>query len=103
MNFLSVIPETVSITDMQRRAPDVLRSLSRGRRTKVIMSRNKPTGVLMSPATYEAMTKELRHARELVEIRQIITEGDRDYKAGRTIEARSVSELMRKAKKAGIV
>lgn len=103
MNFLPVIPETVSITDMQRRAPDVLRGLSRGRGTKVIMSRNKPTGVLMSPATYEAITKELRHARELAEVRQIIDEGEKEYKAGKTIRARSLLEAMEKATKAGVL
>lgn len=103
MNFLSVIPETVSITDMQRKAPDVLRRLARSRRAKVIMSRNKSVGVLMSPAAYEAMTEELRHARQLNEVRQIIAEGDSDFYSGKTIEARSVSELMRKAKKGGIV
>lgn len=103
MNFLSAIPETVSITDMQRRAPDVMRGLSRGRGTKVIMSRNKPAGVLMSPATFEALTEELRRAREEAEVRQIIAEGDADLKAGRVIRARSLSEAMKKAAKAGLL
>lgn len=103
MNFLSVIPETVSITDIQRKAPDVLRRLARGRSAKVIMSRNKSVGVLMSPAAYEAMTDELRRFRELNEVRQIIAEGDAALQAGKTIRARSLSEAMKKAAKAGML
>lgn len=100
---LPLIPETVSITDVQRKAPEVLRGLKRGHGTKLIMSRNKPAGVLMSTAAYDALTKELRYTKELEEVKQIIAEGNADYKAGRAIKARSVSELMRKAKARGLV
>lgn len=102
MNF-SFIPETVSITDVQRKAPEVLRGLHRSRGARVIMSHNKPAAVLMSPAAYHALMEELRHARELAEVRQIIAEGDADLKAGRTIRAKSLSEAMKKAAKTGLL
>lgn len=96
MQQFPAIPDTITVTDFQRKAADVLKRLEKEDGIKVIMSHNKAQGVLMSTSVYKQVQEE-------AEIKRIVAEGEIDLLSGKTVKATSLSKAMKKAKELGVV
>jgi len=96
MQQFPAIPDTITVTDFQRKAADVLKHLDEKNGIKVIMSHNKPQGVLMSTSVYKQVQEE-------ADVKRIIAEGEVDLLSGQTVKATSLGKAMKKAKELGVV
>jgi prevent-host-death family protein len=86
----------VTVTDLQRRAAEVISSLREG--PVVISQRGRPAAVIVTAEAYERMEQaladfEARHVREIVEA------GLSSYRAGRTSSQATVARRVRAARR----
>lgn len=86
----------VTVTDLQRRAAEVISSLREG--PVVVSQRGRPAAVIVTAEAYEQMEQalaevEARHVREIVEA------GLSSYRAGRTSSQAIVARRVRAARR----
>ena len=67
----SPMPQTVPLSDLRRQQEKILKMTESA--PVVLMSRNEPAGVLVSPQEWNTLMKRLRHLEALEEARQNIS------------------------------
>ncbi len=82
----------VTVTDLQRRAAEVISSLQEG--TVVISLRGRPVAVILTAEAYEQMEQAVAEV-EARQVREIIEAGLSSYGAGRTSPQAAVAQRAR--------
>jgi len=67
---------TQSLTDFRQNATETLERIGRTGEAELITVNGEAKAVLLSPAAYDAMARELEHARDVEAIRRSIKELD---------------------------
>lgn len=80
----------VTVTDLQRRAAEVISSLIDG--PIVVSQRGRPAAVLVTAETYEQMEQALAQV-EAKQVREIVEAGLLSYHAGRTAPQPTVARV----------
>lgn len=80
----------VTVTDLQRRAAEVISSLREG--PVVINQRGRPVAVILTAEAYEQMEQAVAEARQA---REIVEAGLSSYSAGRTSPQVAVARRVR--------
>jgi len=86
----------VTVTDLQRRAAEVISSLREG--PVVITQRGRPAAVLLTAEAYEQMEQALADV-EARQVREIVEAGLSSYGAGRTSPQAAVARRVRVARR----
>ncbi len=86
----------VTVTDLQRRAAEVISSLIDG--PIVVSQRGRPAAVLVTAETYEQMEQALAQI-EAKQVREIVEAGLSRYHAGRTAPQATVARRVRAARR----
>lgn len=86
----------VTVTDLQRRAAEVISSLRDG--PVVISQRGRPAAVILTAEAYEQMEQAVAVA-EAKQVREIVEAGLSSYGAGRTSPQAAVARRVRAARR----
>jgi prevent-host-death family protein len=86
----------VTVTDLQRRAAEVISSLREG--PVVISQRGRPAAVIVTAEAYEQMERALADV-EAKQVREIVEAGLSSYSAGRTSSQAAVARRVRAARR----
>ena len=86
----------VTISDLQRRAAEVISSLTEG--PVVISQRGRPAAVIVTAEAYEQMEQALLEV-EAKQVREIVEAGLASYRAGRTSTQAAVARRVRAARR----
>jgi prevent-host-death family protein len=86
----------VTVTDLQRRAAEVISSLREG--PVVISQRGRPAAVIVTAEAYEQMERALEEA-EAKHVREIVEAGLSSCRAGRTSSQAAVARRVRAARR----
>jgi len=86
----------VTVTDLQRRAAEVISSLREG--PVVISQRGRPAAVIVTAEAYEQMEQALADV-EAKQVREIVEAGLSSYRSGRTSPQTTVARRVRAARR----
>jgi prevent-host-death family protein len=86
----------VTVTDLQRRAAEVISGLQEG--PVVISQRGRPAAVIVTAEAYEQMEQALAEV-EAKHVREIVEAGLSSYRAGRTLSHSTVARRVRAARR----
>jgi prevent-host-death family protein len=86
----------VTVTDLQRRAAEVISGLREG--PIVISQRGRPAAVIVTAEAYEQMEQALAEV-EAKQVREIVEAGLASYHAGRTLSHSTVARRVRAARR----
>ena len=86
----------VTVTDLQRRAAEVISSLRDG--PVVVSQRGRPAAVILTTEAYEQMERALADV-EAKQVREIVEAGLSSYRAGRTSSQATVARRVRAARR----
>ena len=86
----------VTVTDLQRRAAEVISSLRDG--PVVISQRGRPAAVILTAEAYEQMEQAVAEV-EAKQVREIVEAGLASYGAGRTSPQAAVARRVRAARR----
>lgn len=86
----------VTVTDLQRRAAEIISSLPKG--PVLISQRGRPAAVIVTIEAYEQMERALSEV-EAKQVREIIEAGLSNYRAGRTLSQTEVAQRVRAARR----
>lgn len=86
----------VTVTDLQRRAAEVISGLQEG--PVVISQRGRPAAVIITAEAYEQMEQAVAEV-EAKQVREIIEAGLSSYRAGRTSSQAVVARRVRAARR----
>ncbi|HEU4597983.1 MAG TPA: type II toxin-antitoxin system prevent-host-death family antitoxin [Pyrinomonadaceae bacterium] len=86
----------VTVTDLQRRAAEVISSLREG--PVVVSQRGRPAAVIVTTEAYEQMEQALADV-EAKQVREIVEAGLSSYSAGRTSSQATVARRVRAARR----
>jgi prevent-host-death family protein len=86
----------VTVTDLQRRAAEVISSLREG--PVVISQRGRPAAVIVTAEAYEQMEQALADV-EAKQVREIVEAGLSSYRAGHTSPQTTVARRVRAARR----
>jgi prevent-host-death family protein len=86
----------VTVTDLQRRAAEVISSLREG--PVVVSQRGRPAAVIVTAEAYERMEQALADV-EARNVREIVEAGLSSYRAGRTSSQATVARRVRAARR----
>lgn len=86
----------VTVTDLQRRAAEVISGLAEG--PIVVSQRGRPAAVILTTEAYEQMEQALAQV-EAKQVREIIEAGLSSYRAGRTSSQTAVARRVRTARR----
>ena len=86
----------VTVTDLQRRAAEVIGGLKEG--PVVVSQRGRPAAVIVTAEAYEQMERALAEA-EARQVREIVEAGLASHRAGRTSSQASVARRVRAARR----
>jgi prevent-host-death family protein len=87
--------KNVTITDLQRRAAEVINDLAD--EPVIISQRGRPAAVLLSADVFERIERELQEV-EAQRVREIVEVGLASYEAGKTSSHDAVARRARKAR-----
>ena len=88
----------VTVTDLQRRAAEVISGLQEG--PIVISQRGRPAAVIVTAEAYEQMEQALVEV-EAKQVREIVEAGLSSYRAGRTSPQAAVARRVRARRRKG--
>ena len=86
----------VTVTDLQRRAAEVISSLREG--PVIISQRGRPAAVIVAAEAYEQMEQALADV-EAKHVREIVEAGLSSYRSGRTSSQTTVARRVRAARR----
>ncbi|PIV08226.1 hypothetical protein COS52_03840 [Candidatus Roizmanbacteria bacterium CG03_land_8_20_14_0_80_39_12] len=64
MNTLSYIPDFVSVSDLQRRYPELLKALKLGQKPLLVLKKNDLEAVILTPDFYRTMMDKVQEYEE---------------------------------------
>ncbi len=86
----------VTVTDLQRRAAEVISSLREG--PVVVSQRGRPAAVILTAEAYEQMERAVAEV-EAKQVREIVEAGLSSYRSGRTSPQAAVARRVRAARR----
>ncbi len=86
----------VTVTDLQRRAAEVINSLTEG--PIVVSQRGRPAAVIVTAEAYEQMEQAMAEV-EAKQVREIVEAGLSSYRAGRASSQATVARRVRAARR----
>jgi PHD/YefM family antitoxin component YafN of YafNO toxin-antitoxin module len=64
MNTLSFIPDFVSVSDLQRSYPTILKTLKAGQKPLLVLKKNELEAVILTPLFYQTMMDKVQEYEE---------------------------------------
>lgn len=92
MNIL--LSNIVSVSDLQRDYRKVINKAKRTKQPVVVMRGNEAEVVVMDAKTQEEVTRRLEEL-EIADTLRVIAEGEKEYKEGKTVTAKSLLDLLK--------
>jgi prevent-host-death family protein len=87
------MPKTVSVSDIQKNYRKVFNTAKRTKEPVVVLYNNKPDVVIIDYEAFESLRKTAYEA-EIEDTLNAVEEGRKEYKAGKTIKAKSLADLI---------
>lgn len=88
----SVFPATASVSDLQRNYAGLIKKAKSSGQPIVVMKKNKPEAILLSPKSYEDMKKQIREQEEKL-VLEAIAHFEKEKKAGRLLVGHKAEDL----------
>ncbi len=66
--MLNPINKTIPVSDLQRRAKTVFEEISKSSEPIIVLNKNKPVSVMMSPEVYEEIIDRLADIQDLADV-----------------------------------
>lgn len=92
MNTLSFIPDFVSVSDLQRRYPELLKALKLSQKPLLVLKKNDLEAVIITPHFYQTMMNKVQEYEEKDVLRSLANY-TKEKKAKKLSKMKSVKEL----------
>lgn len=89
----TLMPKTVSASDIQKNYRKVFNTAKRTKEPVVVLSNNKPDVAILDYEAFENL-REAAYEAEIKDTLQAVEEGRKEYKAGKTVKAKSLADLI---------
>lgn len=86
-------PKTTTIREIQRNYKKVFEMVKRTKEPVVVMKNNKPDVAIVDVKALKELDKKLEEL-ELADAIRSIRQGEKEYKEGKTIKAKSLADLI---------
>lgn len=90
----TLMPKTVSVSDIQKNYRKVFDSAKKTKEPIVVLSNNKPDVVIIDYDSLENLRR-IEYEAEIADTLRAVEEGERELKEGKTIKAKSISDLLK--------
>lgn len=92
MNTLSYIPDFVSVSDLQRRYPELLKALKLSQKPLLVLKKNELEAVILTPLFYQTMMNKVQEYEEKDALRALASY-TKAKKEKKLIKMKDVKEL----------
>ena len=92
MNTISYIPQFVSVSDLQRRYPELLKTLKASQKPLLVLKKNDLEAVIITPAFYRSMMEKVQEYEER-DVLLALASYNKEKKAKKLKKMKSVKEL----------
>lgn len=92
MNTLSYIPDFVSVSDLQRRYPELLKALKVSQKPLLVLKKNDLEAVILTPDFYRTMMDKVQEYEEKDAL-LAVANYTKEKKAKKLIKMKNVKEL----------
>ena len=89
----TLMPNTVSVSDIQKNYRKVFDRAKRTREPVIVLSNNRPDVAIVDYESLEELRK-VSSEKEIRETLRIIKQGEKEYKEGKAITAKSLADLL---------
>ena len=89
----TLMPKTVSVSDIQKDYRKIFDSAKKTKEPVIVLSNNKPDVVIIDYNSLEDLRK-IAYEAEVADTLRAVAEGRKEYKAGRTVKAHSLADLI---------
>ncbi len=87
------MPNIVSVSDIQKNYRKVFDRVKRTKEPVVVLSNNKPDVAIIDYDELETLRK-IAYEAEIEDTLRVVKEGRKEYKEGKTIKAKSLTDLI---------
>ena len=92
MNTISYIPQFVSVSDLQRRYPELLKALRVSQKPLLVLKKNNLEAVIITPAFYRTMMDKVKEYEENDAL-LALTNYSKEKKSKKLKKMKSINEL----------
>ena len=89
----SLMPKTVSVSDIQKNYRKIFDDARKTKEPIVVLSNNKPDVAIIDYDLLEELRKAAYEA-EIEDTLAVVEKGRKEYKAGKTVSAKSLTDLV---------
>ena len=89
----TLMPKTVSVSDIQKNYRKIFNTAKRSKEPVIVLSNNKPDVVIIDYESLEAL-RETAYEAEIQDTLKAVEDGRKEYKAGKTVKAASLADLI---------
>lgn len=94
MTINMIFPKTTTVREIQRNYKKVFEQVKKTKEPVVVLKNNKPDVAVIDLATLEQMNKRLEEL-EIADALRSAEQGWKEYKAGKTVSAKSLADLLK--------
>ncbi|TSC86652.1 MAG: Uncharacterized protein G01um10147_864 [Microgenomates group bacterium Gr01-1014_7] len=87
------MPRTVSVSDIQKNYRKIFNTAKRTKEPVVVLANNKPEVAIIDYEAYENL-RAVSYEAEIKDTLRAAEEGRKEYKAGKTVKAKSLAALI---------
>ena len=89
----TLMPNIVSVSDIQKNYRKVFDRVKRTKEPVIVLSKNKPDVAIIDYDELEILRK-VAYEAEIEDTLRVVKEGRKEYKEGKTIKAKSLTDLI---------
>lgn len=90
----TLMPKTVSVSDIQKNYRKIFDTAKKTKEPIVVLSNNKPDVAIIDYDSLEKLRR-AEYEKEIEDTLRAVEEGDREFKEGKTIKAKSLADLLK--------
>ncbi|MBF8249421.1 MAG: Antitoxin [Candidatus Levybacteria bacterium] len=87
------MPKTVSSSDIQKKYREIFDEVKRTKEPVIVLHGNKPDVAIVDYGYLEELERE-SYEKEVEDTLRVVIEGRKEYRAGKTIKAKSLADLI---------
>lgn len=91
--MISLMPKTVSSSDIQKKYREIFDEVKRTKEPVIVLHGNKPDVAIVDYGYLEELERE-SYEKEVEDTLRVVIEGRKEYRAGKTIKAKSLADLI---------
>lgn len=90
----TLMPKTVSVSDIQKNYRKIFDTAKKTKEPIVVLSNNKPDVAIIDYDSLENLRR-IAYEAEIRDALSAIEEGEKEFRAGKTIKAKSLADLLK--------